>query len=81
MGKRGWVAITRDKNVRFRPMERQALIDSKVRAFVFTAGNATREETAAIVSGALESMKKIVATQPGPFIFHIGRSGKPARMD
>jgi hypothetical protein len=81
VGERGWVAITRDKNVRFRTIERRALIESRVRAFVFTAGNATREETAAIVAGALEHMKRIIATRPGPFIYHIGRSGKPIKMD
>ncbi|HEY2323667.1 MAG TPA: hypothetical protein VGJ82_12475, partial [Thermoanaerobaculia bacterium] len=38
-GSEGWIVLTKDKLIRRRPLERQALIASGVRAFVFTGGN------------------------------------------
>ena len=44
VGKRGWIVLTKDKNIRYRPVELQALLLAKVRAFVLTArGDLTGE--------------------------------------
>ncbi len=48
VGRRGLVAITRDKRIRYRPVERQRWIDHQVRGFVLTsAGNLRVEEQVA----------------------------------
>jgi len=73
--------LTRDKRIRYRYLERLALKTARVRAFVFTGGNVTGSETGAILAGALRQLEHICRTDPGPFIYHIGRSGKPVRMD
>ena len=80
-GQRGWIVLTRDKRIRYRQLERLALQAAKVRAFVFTGGNVTVKDTAAILVDALPRMARIALTDPGPFIYHLGRSGKPLRMD
>jgi hypothetical protein len=80
-GRNGWVVLTRDKRIRYRQLERLALQAAKVRAFVFTGGNVTGEETGAILAGSLDRVSKIARADPGPFIYHIGRSGRPIRMD
>jgi hypothetical protein len=80
-GRNGWVVLTRDKRIRYRQLERLALQAAKVRAFVFAGGNVTGEETGAILAGSLERITKIARTDAGPFIYHIGRSGRPIRMD
>jgi len=80
-GRNGWVVLTRDKRIRYRQLERLALQAAKVRAFVFTGGNVTGEETGAILAGSLERITKIARVDSGPFIYHIGRSGRPIRMD
>jgi predicted nuclease of predicted toxin-antitoxin system len=36
-GKRGWVVLTKDKHLRYRAVETNALMSAKVRAFVLTA--------------------------------------------
>ena len=80
-GRNGWVVLTRDKRIRYRQLERLALREARVRAFVFTGGNVTVAETAAILVRALPRMARISRVNAGPFIYHIGRSGKPIKMD
>ena len=80
-GRNRWIVLTRDKRIRYRQLERLALQAAKVRAFVFTGGNVTSKDTGAILVKALQRMKNIALADPGPFIHHIGRAGKPQRMD
>jgi predicted nuclease of predicted toxin-antitoxin system len=80
-GRKAWVVLTRDKRIRYRYLERLALRTARVRAFVFTGGNVTGRETATILAGALKRITSIARADPGPFIYHIGRAGRPTRMD
>lgn len=80
-GERGWIVLTRDKRIRYRQLERLALQAANVRAFVFTGGNVTVKDTAAILVHALPRMTRIARSDPGPFIYHLGTSGKPRRME
>ncbi|MGQ0655166.1 MAG: hypothetical protein ACT4P4_23365 [Betaproteobacteria bacterium] len=80
-GSRGWVVLTRDKRIRYRKLEKLALRAANVRAFVFTGGNVTLAETAAILARALPRMGEIASRAAAPFIFHIGVAGRPRRMD
>jgi hypothetical protein len=80
-GSRGWVVLTRDKRIRYRKLERLALMTAGVRAFVFTGGNVTLGETAAILARSVPRMRRLCSAEPGPFIYHVGVAGKPRRMD
>ena len=80
-GRNAWIVLTRDKRIRYRQNERAALTSARVRAFVFTGGNVSIKETAAILVTALPKLSRIAASDPGPYIYHIGRSGKPRKMD
>lgn len=79
-GSKGWIVLTRDKRIRYRRLERLALQAARVRAFVFTGGNVTLTATAAILAGAIDEIRAICDREPGPFVYHIGRAGKPRRM-
>jgi len=79
-GAKGWIVLTRDKRIRYRQLELGALQAARVRAFVFTGGNVTMQETANILTRALPKIGRICAAQPGPFIYHIGSGAKPMRM-
>jgi hypothetical protein len=79
-GKKNWVVLTRDKRIRYRQLERLALQQAGVRAFVFTGGNVTIRGTGVILAGAVARMSRIARADPGPFIYHIPRSGTPVRM-
>ncbi len=43
-GSRGWIVLTKDERIRYRPNERRALLRSGVRAFILTGRNLTGEE-------------------------------------
>lgn len=80
-GKHQWIVLTRDKRIRYRQLERKSLEDAGVRAFVFIGGNVTIKDTAGILVTALPRILNISAGNLGPFIYHIGLSGKPVRMN
>lgn len=79
IGDRGWVLLTKDKDIRRRPLEVEAILNAGVRAFVLTATELRKEEQAEIF---LRAMRKIVriCRQRGPFIYNITRMGYFARV-
>lgn len=79
-GSRNCIVLTRDKRIRYRQLERLALTEAKVRAFVFTGGNVTMKDTASILVKSLPHIDRLCKTQSGPFIYHIGLAGKPHRV-
>jgi len=74
------VVLSRDKRIRYRRLELLALKAARVRAFVFTGGNVGMEDTGKILAGALPRIERIARKDPGPFIYHVGKSGQPIKM-
>jgi hypothetical protein len=74
-GREGWIVLTRDKNIRLREIERNALISAKVAAFVFTGGNASGIETTETIVAVLPKMDRFLARNLPPFICRITASG------
>jgi len=76
VGQRNWIAITKDKNIRYRTAEIEAIKKYNARVIVIRAKNATGSEIAELI---LKSMKRIIRfakkTKP-PFIASIDRSGR-----
>ncbi len=76
VGQRNWIAITKDKNIRYRTAEIEAIRKYNARVIVIRAKNATGSEIAEVI---LKSMKRITRfakkTKP-PFIAGIDRSGR-----
>lgn len=72
-GDKNWVVVTNDRHIRYRPLELAALRASNVRTFVFTKGNLTAEEMAAIFLRAQPKILKMLRTKKGPFIASISR--------
>jgi hypothetical protein len=75
VGERGWVVFTKDKKLRYRPLEIAALRASKARVFVLTAGNLRGIEIAAVFLKALPRICKILRSHPGPFVARVSQSG------
>jgi hypothetical protein len=71
VGQRGWVLITKDKNIRKRPLELLALTSSGVRAFVLTSGGLKGEDQRRVFGDALPRMLRILRRQPAPFIARV----------
>jgi predicted nuclease of predicted toxin-antitoxin system len=77
-GERGWVVLTKDQRLRYRPLEIAALRASNARVFVLTAGNLRGGEIAAVFVKALPRIRSILRLRPGPFLARISQSGRVA---
>jgi hypothetical protein len=66
----------RDKRVRARPGERQALVRSNVRAFVLTtAGNYTRWRILDLLVRRWPDIEETAATDQPPYIYAVRQQG------
>jgi len=75
VGQRGWVVITKDQRIRYRPLELQALRRARVRVFILTSGNLTSDQIAEALLRATKKMLRIVKNHQGPFIAKIYKDG------
>jgi hypothetical protein len=75
VGKLGWTVLTKDSHIKHRLVERTALLESGVRAFVLVSGNLTGLEMANIFVQALPRMNRFAAKHSPPFIAKIHRNG------
>jgi hypothetical protein len=69
-GRRGWIVLMKDAKVRYRPAERQALVDHGVRAFCLTNANLRGIEQATRLVANLSRIIR-VAERPGPYIYGV----------
>src|SRR2546426_8606266 len=75
VGGKGWIVLTKDERIRFRTIEREALMNAKVRAFVLTAGNMDGATMAQVLVKALPKITKICAKHVPPFIATVSKTG------
>lgn len=68
VGTRGWIVLTKDKMIRRRTIEREALLNTNVKAFFFMSGNIPFAEVAQIIAKALPGMQKFIVKHEPPFI-------------
>jgi hypothetical protein len=68
VGERGWVVLTKDQRLRYRPLEIGALRASHARVFVLTA----------VFLAALPHICRILRSRPGPFIARVSQAGHAA---
>ncbi|MBL8226040.1 MAG: hypothetical protein JNM50_12005 [Chromatiales bacterium] len=79
-GKHGYLALTRDQRIRYRPIEKQALIDHAVGCFTFTGGQATAAQCTARIVELAPKMRSIAATQKRPFLYTFGLSTELSKV-
>jgi predicted nuclease of predicted toxin-antitoxin system len=72
---RGWVILTKDKNIRRRAGEREALVTASARIITLTSGNMRGADMAALFVGHLAEMEQLAATTPAPFVAILGPGG------
>jgi predicted nuclease of predicted toxin-antitoxin system len=76
VGERGWIVLTKDQRLRYRPLEIAALRASRARVFVLTAGNLRGVEIAAIFILALPRIVRILRSRQGPFVARVSAGGR-----
>jgi PIN like domain len=76
VGRRGWLVILRDKNIRTRPGERRAILDNRVGGFCLTQKrDPNRWEYLKLLCQTLEEMLRLFAATPRPFLFGVDQGG------
>ena len=75
VGKRGWVLITKDQNIRRNPLERRAYEIAKLRGFVVTGKDMSGGELAELPVRCLPGMGRRAAGGTGPLLFAISAGG------
>lgn len=78
VGRRKWIIVTKDKNIRKRYVEIVALLKAGVPSFVLTSGETTGQENAAAILKASDQMLKCAKSVSTPFVALISPSGAVA---
>jgi len=79
-GKHSYLALTRDQRIRYRALEKQALIRHRVACFTFTQGQATAMQSAARIIELAPKMIAIANSQPWPLLYTFGLAGGLAKV-
>lgn len=77
--RRGWLGVTKDKNIRYRAAEIGAIVAAKAAVLVLRAKNATGAAHAEILVTAYEPIASFARSTPRPFVAGINRDGKFTR--
>jgi hypothetical protein len=72
---RGWVILTKDKTIRRRPDELQALLTSRARVFTLPSGNLRGDAMAERFVRHLPEMERLALSQPPPFVANLYHDG------
>ena len=75
VGHRGWVAITKDRNIRYRASELEAIRRHTARVIVIRMKNATGPEIAELLLKGRRRIARFAAKTPPPFVAGIYGSG------
>ena len=76
VGSSGWLAITRDKKIRQRPGELNALLASGVGCFILAQRqNLTRWDYLKLIASTLDEMEELFRITARPFIFGVYKTG------
>jgi len=76
VGRNGWILITKDKNIRYNELEKDAIIQYRLREFYFVSGNLNKHDMAQILTTALPEIRRLCQKEPPPFIASITKLGK-----
>lgn len=75
VGRNGWVALSKDDQLRFNPLQRLAIYSAAVPVFILAQGNLTGAQMAEAFVAALPAMKRFVRRMERPFIVTVMRNG------
>lgn len=76
VGRNGWLALTKDKNIRYRATELQSIRTHRARVVVVRAKNATAADIAELLLKGKNSIARFAAKAQTPFVAGIDRNGR-----
>lgn len=74
-GREEWIVLTKDSAIRYRPIEKEALLKAGVAAFTFTRGNQRVDELLTAFLKALPRIRSLMSELPRPFLASISSAG------
>jgi predicted nuclease of predicted toxin-antitoxin system len=80
VGQQGWIVLTKDHRIRYRNVERIALMNAGVAAFILTSGDLQGEEMAQIFVKALSAITRFLSKHDKPFIAKVARDGSVSTL-
>jgi predicted nuclease of predicted toxin-antitoxin system len=81
VGKKGWVVLTKDDNIRYHKTERESVSKAGAAVFIMPRGNLKAEVMAAILVKALPRIKRFLASHARPFIARLTSRGSISLVD
>jgi len=75
VGEEGWVALTKDSNIRREPNVREAYLRAGARVFTLVGGSMDSSKMCAAFEAAFPGMERLLQRKQGPFIANVGKSG------
>jgi len=81
VGRKNWLAITKDRNIRYRTAELDAIRRHSARVFVIRMKNATGPEVAELLVKGRRRIVRFATTTPPPFVAGIYASGTVKAFD
>ncbi|HTN72171.1 MAG TPA: hypothetical protein VMO00_13910 [Methylomirabilota bacterium] len=75
VGEKGWVVLTKDDRIRYRPAALDAYRRHQVRVFIFGSGEMKAQEMADAFVKAAPKISRIAVREAVPFFARISRSG------
>lgn len=80
VGTHGWIAITRDQRIRYRPLEKEALMRHGVAAFAFTGGQVSAQGTVEVIMPLLVKFVRLATSERRPFLYTFGVAGRLTKL-
>lgn len=73
VSEKGWVILTKDKNIRRARGEREDVLLAAARVFTLTSGSMSGDEMASIFIASLSAMELVASSQSPPFVYVVGQ--------
>ena len=75
VGRKGWVAVTKDKNIRYRATELDSIRRHSARVVVIRMKSATGPDIAELLVAGRRRIARFAAGTPAPFVAGLYRDG------
>lgn len=76
IGKQGWILLTKDNQIRHRPLETEAFVAARLRVFVFESAEMTSEQMLDAFRKALPAIGRVVKKRKPPYVIRVGMTGR-----
>lgn len=81
VGERDWIALTKDKKMRYQTLERASIKRWNIREFAFSSGNLGGEEMGRLLEVNLNKIFTFIKKQARPFVAGITNDGIKLRQN